>query len=57
LKGFQTASGCFAFNECYQAWKAGQYSLREAASACGMTRAAFQKATLRMENPEDEDSA
>jgi len=46
-----------SFYECYQAWRDGACSLRAAASGCGMTRATFQKAALRMENPENEDSA
>ncbi len=46
-----------SFHEYYRAWRDGACSLRAAASGCGMTRATFQKAALRMENPEDEDSA
>jgi len=46
-----------SFHEYYQAWRDGACSLRAAASGCGMTRAAFQKAALRMENPEDESPA
>jgi len=46
-----------SFQECYQAWRDGECSLRAAASACGMTRATFQKAALRMEKLEDGDSA
>jgi len=46
-----------SFHEYCRAWRDGECSLRAAASACGMTRATFQKAALRMETPEDEDSA
>jgi len=46
-----------SFNQYYQAWRDGRCSLRVAADACGMAKATFKRAALRMENTEDEDSA
>lgn len=35
------------FDECYQAWRDGSLSLREAAESCGMGKTSFQRAALR----------
>lgn len=38
------------FEEYRRAWRGGRMSLREAASACGMSHATFRTAALRIEN-------
>ena len=38
------------FEECRQAWRGGQMSLRQAAGACGMSHATFRDAVTRVEN-------
>lgn len=38
------------FEEYHEAWRGGRMSLREAASACGMSHATFRNAALRMED-------
>lgn len=38
------------FVEYHEAWRGGRMSLREAASACGMSHATFRNAALRMED-------
>lgn len=40
------------FEEYHAAWRGGRMSLREAASACGMSHATFRNAALRMEGAE-----
>lgn len=40
------------FEEYHEAWRGGRMSLREAASACGMSHATFRSAALRMEGAE-----
>lgn len=40
------------FEECHAAWRGGRMSLREAASACGMSHATFRNAALRTEGAE-----
>lgn len=37
------------FDECRQAWRDGELSLREAADSCGMGKATFQRAVVREE--------
>lgn len=41
-----------SFEEYREAWRGGQMTLREAASACGMSHATFRNAALRVENAE-----
>ena len=40
------------FDQLRQAWRSGQMSLQQAASACGMVRTSFQRAVARMEQAE-----
>lgn len=37
------------FDQCRAAWQNGEMTLTQAASACGMVRASFQRAVARME--------
>ena len=37
------------FEECYQKWRGGEVSMREAASACGMAKSSFYGAVMRKE--------
>ena len=37
------------FEECYQKWRDGEFSMREAASACGMSKTWFRDAAVRKE--------
>ena len=37
------------FDECRQKWRGGEFSMREAASACGMSTTRFREAVIRKE--------
>ena len=37
------------FEECYQKWRDGELSMREAATACGMSKTWFRDAVMRRE--------
>ena len=41
------------FEECYQKWRDGEISMREAASACGMSKTWFRGAVTRREQAAD----
>lgn len=41
------------FDQLRQAWRSGQMSLQQAASACGMAKATFYNAALRREEAQD----
>ena len=41
------------FEECYQKWRGGEISMREAASACGMSKTWFRGAAIRKEQSAD----
>ena len=41
------------FEECYQRWRDGEISMREAASACGMSKTWFRGAVMRKEQAAD----
>ena len=41
------------FEQCYQKWRDGEISMREAASACGMSKSWFRGAVTRKEQSPD----
>ena len=41
------------FEECYQKWRGGEISMREAASVCGMSKTWFRGAVMRKEQSAD----
>lgn len=41
------------FEECYQKWRGGEVSMREAASACGMSKTWFRDAVMCKEQSAD----